>query len=156
MGILESLRLQVFGAAEASGLDPAEETRLVAVGALLVAVAEADGVFTADERAFLLDHLRREGGLDDAAAAATLRAAAAARAERLDLFGFTREVTRDRSYAERLRVAETLCRVATADGRMTHEEEERLRKIVLLLGVTPADYGAIKGTVKAATKPPAL
>ena len=117
---------------------PDADARL-ALGALMVRIARADGSYDADEAARIESLLARRYGLD-AGGAAVLRAQAEAfEAEAPDTVRFTRAIKEAVAYDYRLGVVEALWSVVLADGARDAGEDAILRLAASLLGVSDVD-----------------
>lgn len=117
---------------------PAEDARL-ALAALMVRAARADGTFDADERAAIRDVLAARHGLDAGGAEALIAEAEAVEAQAPDTVRFTRLIKQAVAYEDRAGVMEALWTVALADGRRDPAEDAALRQIAPLIGVTDRD-----------------
>ncbi|HEU0223211.1 MAG TPA: TerB family tellurite resistance protein [Paracoccaceae bacterium] len=121
------------------GLEP-EDARL-ALAALLVRAARADGAYDAAERA-MVDRILRERFALDPWSAGRLRAEAEEiEAGAPDTVRFTRAVKAAVPYEERFEVVTALWRVVLADGARDAGENGFLRLVVSLLGVSDRDSG---------------
>ena len=129
----------------ASASEPGEEGGLnLAVAALLVEVLRADYDVAAAEQRQVVESLSRLLGLD-ADASAALVAEAEQRIDRShDLYQFTSQVNRDYSAADKLRLLESLWRVARADATVHKYEEHLIRRVADLLHVPHAGFIAAK------------
>jgi len=117
---------------------PTEDARL-AVAALLVIAAHADGDYAEAERAQIERVLGTRYGLD-AAAAARLRAdGEAAEDAAMDLYKFTTLIKRAIAYEERASILEALWRVVLSDGQREMHEETLMRRVTDLLGLDPRE-----------------
>jgi len=110
----------------------------VAACALLLELAHADDEFSPEERRHIESTLQRHFGLDEASGAELLRLAAAARAESLDHFQFTRLVAAEYSLAQKMVLAEVMWGVILADGRLSDHETHLVRKMASLMQLEPA------------------
>lgn len=117
---------------------PPDDARL-ALAALMVRAARADGDFDADERAEIAAVLAARHGLDAAGAAALLAEAEAAEAAAPDTVRFTRLIKAAVPHEDRAGVLEALWRVVLADGRRDPAEDALLRQMVPLLGLADRD-----------------
>ena len=122
---------------------PAERRRkieeAVILGVLMQLVAHADEDFTAQEERAIEKALQKEGEISPQEAALVLAAAKEARENRVEIQGFTREVSR-RPYAERVHVIEHLFHIAYADKKLSLVELEQIRKIAKLFWLTHKDF----------------
>jgi len=111
----------------------------LALTALLVRVARADGHYDAGERA-MIHHIARDRYALSAADADALRDQAEAfEAEAPDTVRFTRAIKDAVPYEDRLGVLEALWRVALSDGDRSAEENALLRLTASLLGISDMD-----------------
>lgn len=119
---------------------PAEEARL-ALAALLVRVARADGLYEAGEVARIDRVLMGRFGLG-AAGAASLRAEAeAVEAEAPDTVRFTRVLKEAVPLDDRIGLIEALWSVVLADGNRDAGEDRLMRVVAPLLGITDLESG---------------
>jgi uncharacterized tellurite resistance protein B-like protein len=135
---------QNFGDAVAD--DPArrEQSRNLAVAALLVEVLRADYDVAEDERRQVLESVRDMLGLD-AARCAELLAEAEQQVDRAhDLHQFTAAVNRALEHDEKLRLVEQMWRVAQADAIVHKYEEHIIRRVADLLHVSHREFIAAK------------
>ncbi len=139
-----------FGSASASepggtgGLD-------LAVAALLVEVLRADYDVAAPERRQVVESVS-ELLLLDADASAALVAEAEQQIDRShDLYQFTSQVNRAYSEADKLRLLESLWRVARSDETVHKYEEHLIRRVADLLHVPHSGFIAAK--LRATDKP---
>jgi uncharacterized tellurite resistance protein B-like protein len=117
---------------------PPEDCRL-ALAALMVRVARADGDYAAAEAARIDRILAARYGLD-AVRAAELRAEAEAiEGEAPDTVRFTRALKDAVPIEERKALVEALWSVALADGRRDAGEDRLLRLVTSLLGLTDVE-----------------
>ena len=127
---------------------PAEAHRL-AVAALLVEVARADGHFSIDERKQIEAVLAERLGLSPADVEELATEAEGAAESAADWHGFTRELTRVYSEAERIAVLEMLWDVVDADGRVDVLEASLMRRLPALLYVSDRDNAAARQRARA-------
>ncbi|GLQ34611.1 hypothetical protein GCM10007939_08940 [Amylibacter marinus] len=111
----------------------------VALGALLVRVARADGEYAQVEKQTILRVLARrfDLGADDAQALCT--EAEDLESQAPDTVRFTRVVKEGVAYEDRASIVEVLWEIALADGARDNEESNFLRLTSDLLGVTDRD-----------------
>lgn len=128
---------------------PAEDARL-ALAALMVRAARADGAFDAGERAEIAAVLAERHGLDPAGAEALLAEAEAAEAAAPDTVRFTRLIKAAVPHEDRAAVIEAIWRVALADGRRDPAEDALLRQIAPLLGLADRDSAFARRRAEAA------
>lgn len=111
----------------------------VALGALLVRLARADGSYDADEIAQIDAVLKERYGLSDAEAADLRGQCEIAETEAPDTVRFTRAIKDAVPYGDREAVIEALWSVVLADGVRDRHEDAILRMVAPLLGVTDQD-----------------
>jgi len=117
---------------------PANDARL-ALAALMVRVARADGDYDPAEIARIDAALAARHALDASAAAALRAQAEQLEAEAPDTVRFTRAIKDAVAYEDRVGVIEALWSVVLADGVRDHEEDTQLRLMANLLGVNDRD-----------------
>lgn len=111
----------------------------IALGALLVRIARADGSYDTDEIAQINAVLMQRYGLAQAQAADLRVQCEAAEAEAPDTVRFTKAIKDAVDYEDRLGVIEALWSVVMADGVRDRHEDALLRMIAPLLGVSDQD-----------------
>ncbi len=121
----------------------------VAAAALLVHVAEADGLFLESERRALLLLLQQRFNIDAEQAARLLEAARKSDREAIDLYGFTSILKEAMSQPERRRLVEMMWTIAYADGETQEFEENVIWRVSELLGVPSRDRIALRQKVRA-------
>ena len=120
--------------------EPLDDTDArLALGALLVRIARADGDYAASEVAQIDAALAKRYGLNAAETTALRTECEAIEAEAPDTVRFTRAIKDAVAYDERLAVIEALWSVVMADGVREHEEDSMMRMTANLLGVTDQD-----------------
>lgn len=127
---------------------PADDARL-ALTALLVRIARADGDYSAGERARIDRILAVRFALDGGAAAALRAEGEAMEAEAPDTVRFTRAIKDGVPYEERIGVVEALWEVVLADGARDAEEDALLRLVAPMLGVGDRDSNMARRRVEA-------
>lgn len=126
----------------------AEDSRL-ALAALLVRLARADGDYAQIERDRIDHLLAHRYDLDPAASSALRQSAETLEAEAPDTVRFTRAIKDCVPYEDRLHVVEALWFIALADGTRDHAEDALLRMIAPLLGVNDRDSNLARQRVQA-------
>lgn len=111
----------------------------LALTALLVRLARADGHFDGEERARISAIARARYGLDDGAAAALVHDAETLESEAPDTVRFTRAIKDAVAYEDRVGVIEALWQVALADGERDAGEDALIRMAANFLGVSDMD-----------------
>ena len=119
---------------------PAEEARL-ALAALLVRVARADGRYEAGEVARIDRVLMGRFGLEAAGAAGLRAEAEAVEAEAPDTVRFTRVLKEAVPLEDRIGLIEALWSVVLADGARDAGEDRLMRMVAPLLGITDIESG---------------
>jgi len=114
---------------------PDADARL-ALSALMVRLARADGHYDADEHARITRILSQRYGLDDAGADALCVEAEALEAEAPDTVRFTRAIKDAVPHEARAEIIEALWQVALADGAREAHEDSLIRLVSSLLGLT--------------------
>lgn len=142
----------LFKRLTASDPEPLSDTDArIALGALLVRLARADGTYAIDEIAQIDAVLMHRYALN-AAEAADLRAECeTAEAEAPDTVRFTRAIKEAVPYESREAVIAALWTVVLADGVRDETEDALLRMVAPLLGVTDQDSHKIRLRVAAAS-----
>ena len=143
--MFETLLRRLMAPAPARLPDP--DARL-ALAALLVRVARADGAYAPPEVARVDATLRARFGLGPFDAAALRGEAERLEEEAPDTVRFTRALKEAVPYEDRLGLIESLWEVALADGRRDAEEDALMRLIAPMLGVEDADSGLARQRVE--------
>jgi uncharacterized tellurite resistance protein B-like protein len=111
----------------------------LALAALLVRVARSDGDYAVAEIARIDKVLAKRHGLDAAGAAALRAQAEALEAEAPDTVRFTRALKEGVALEDRADVVEALWSVALADATRDEAEDQLLRLVANLLGLSDKD-----------------
>ena len=114
---------------------PDADARL-ALSALMVRLARADGFYDADERARITRILSERYELDQAGAESLLAEAETLEGEAPDTVRFTRAIKDAVPYEARVEVIEALWQVALADGARDAAEDSLIRLVSSLMGFT--------------------
>lgn len=117
---------------------PAEDARL-ALSALLVRIARADGDYAAEEVHRIDRILMQRYGLSPHTVIALRKEAEALESEAPDTVRFTRAIKDAVPYEDRLAVIEALWLVALADGARDGAEDALVRMVSSMLGVSDQD-----------------
>lgn len=117
---------------------PDEDARL-ALSALLVRIARADGEYAAEEVQRIDRILMQRYGLSPHGVIALRKEAEALESEAPDTVRFTRAIKDAVPYEERLAVIEALWQVALADGARDGAEDALVRMVSSMLGVSDQD-----------------
>ena len=127
---------------------PQEDAKL-ALTALLVRLARADGHYAPEEIERIDRITAARYGLSPFEAAALRREAEAVEAEAPDTVRFTRAIKDAVLYEDRIGVIEALWQVALADGERDADENALLRMVAPLLGVEDQDSARARQRVQA-------
>lgn len=119
---------------------PRDEARL-ALAALLVRIARADGVYEPAEVARIDRVLAQRFGLDAAGVAALRAEAEAVEAEAPDTVRFTRVLKEAVALEDRIGLIEAMWSVVLADGERDAAEDRMMRMVAPLLGITDKESG---------------
>jgi uncharacterized tellurite resistance protein B-like protein len=119
----------------------------VAIAALLVEAARADGVYDDGERAMIDRVLARRFGIGAGEAAGVRAAGEEAQAGAADLVRFTRAVKDSVPHEDRYGVIEAVWEVIYADGVSDASESALVRKLAGLLYVPDRDAGIARREV---------
>jgi uncharacterized tellurite resistance protein B-like protein len=133
-----------LGKTAASGDAEREQTRDLAVAALLVEVLPADFDVSAQERRQVIGSIRSILGLDEARCEEILTLAEQQVDRAHDLHQFTSVLNRALSHEEKLALMEQLWRVAQADETVHKYEEHLIRRVADLLHVSHREFIAAK------------
>ncbi|MDE2579049.1 MAG: TerB family tellurite resistance protein [Hyphomicrobiales bacterium] len=137
LGKLKSLFDEVLGANPRRDFGP-DDYRVAAV-ALLIHLANADGVVTAQESARLRALCEQKFALDSGDARALIAEATERQREAVDLQGFTSVLKRTLGHGGRLAIVELLWDMTYADGAADELEENIVWRIAQALEVPESD-----------------
>jgi uncharacterized tellurite resistance protein B-like protein len=126
---------------------PDTDARL-ALSALMVRLARADGHYDAGERARITRILSHRYALDSAGAEALRDEAEALETEAPDTVRFTRAIKDAVPHEARLEVIEALWQVALADGAREAHEDSLIRLVTGLLGLTDQESARARQKVQ--------
>jgi uncharacterized tellurite resistance protein B-like protein len=126
---------------------PDEDARL-ALSALLVRVARADGYFDSDERALILQIIEARFGLKGELASNLLKQAEILEAEAPDTVRFTRAIKDAVPFDDRTAIIESLWQVVLADGVRDDAEDSLLRMVANFLGINDRDSALARQRVE--------
>jgi uncharacterized tellurite resistance protein B-like protein len=129
-----------------AGTEIAEGSACQAAALLVLELAYADPVLTADERALIAEHLHVRWGLEPPGKPP----APPAEEERRTRFaGYARRLRKGVGRAERLELVERLWTVAFADGAIGAHEERLMHLAAELLGLRPAELADVSRRLQA-------
>lgn len=121
----------------------------LALAALLVHVAAIDGEYTAAERKQLEELMKKHFNLTGEQVTALVAAARKREEDSIDIYAFTRVLTRKLDQDGRKEIVEMLWEMAFADGRLDEYESNLLWRASELLGVSRQDRLELKRQVRA-------
>lgn len=121
----------------------------VAACALFLEMSAIDGEFGDRENELILAALRRQYGLPEEDAAELVEVAAQERKGSVDLWQFTNLINENYTMEEKLRVIETVWKIAYADGFLNKHEDYLVHKLAELLRLTHQQLIEAKLRVKA-------
>jgi uncharacterized tellurite resistance protein B-like protein len=112
-----------------------ERRLIIATGALLLEMAQADSDFSDLEKENIIAILQQEYQLNPAESQKLLDLSRHELEESLDLWQFTNLINQNFSTDDKVRVLEILWHVIFADGRVDKYEEQLIRKVSFLLNL---------------------
>lgn len=117
---------------------PAEDARL-AIAAVLVMAARADGKYDDHEAAIIDRVLRQRFGLSPEQARSLREQGEEAEGEAIDIYQFTKSIRTAIPHEDRIAIVEALWGVILSDGERDPHEDSLMRQIVDRLGLSPMD-----------------
>ena len=123
----------------------------IALAALLVDAARRDDSYEVSEKKAIDRILAAEHGLDMKGAADLRMKAESAQDEAMGLFRFTHSLKEATPFEDRVKIIEYLWEVALADGDRDAVEDNLVRRVCGLLGVSDRDSGLARQRVEART-----
>jgi uncharacterized tellurite resistance protein B-like protein len=120
----------------------------IALGVLLWVVAEADEKFLPQEEEKIKEVLVTHSHINEKELSVVLASIKVVAEERIDIFRFTNEVSKELPYAKKIEIIEILFRVACADKDLDENELELIRKISGLFHISHKDFIDAKIGVK--------
>lgn len=121
----------------------------LALAALLVDAARRDDAYEDSEKDAIDRILAAEHGLDAAGASQLRLEAETAQDEAMGLFRFTHSLKEATPFEDRVKIVEYLWEVALADGDRDAVEDNLVRRVCGLLGVSDRDSGLARQRVEA-------
>ncbi|MYA88572.1 MAG: TerB family tellurite resistance protein [Boseongicola sp. SB0662_bin_57] len=115
-----------------------DDSRL-ALAALLVRVARADGSYDESEKSLINKVLARQFDLTPFEVAEIRRDAETLESEAPDTVRFTRAIKATVPHEDREQIIESLWEIALADGSRDHEEDALMRLVAPMLGINDRD-----------------
>ncbi len=111
----------------------------LAIAALLIEIATADGHFDAQERQALSQLLERQFHCSPETTESLIKKAQASHDTTVSLFSYTR-IVKQAPQEKRVHLIEALWHIAYADGVLDPYEEASIRKVADLLYVSHSDF----------------
>jgi len=127
---------------------PDVDARL-ALGALLVRLARADGDYQDVEMQRIDRILSKRYGLSDADTTKLRRDCETLETEAPDTVRFTRAIKESVAYEDRRAVISAMWEIVLADGERDDEENSLMRMVAPMLGVTDQDSNAARISIEA-------
>ncbi|MEM9705719.1 MAG: TerB family tellurite resistance protein [Pseudomonadota bacterium] len=148
LSIVDNVRAFFSGSKNASE-DVKDETaeKTIAVAALLIEAASADGEIDPTERPAMVGALQNQFELSQEDADTVLEAAAERQANANDLHQFTK-VAKTMSYEDKIRLIEGLWQVVLADGVKDKYEDALIRRLCGLLYIDDRESGLARQRVQ--------
>ena len=126
-----------------------EENLQIACAALLIEMMHMDDRLQTEEQESIVGRLEALFSLTPEQTSALIELADEQRRAATDYFQFTHLINREFSTEQKIKLIESLWRVAYADGELSMYEEYLVRKISDLVGVSHTDFIISKNRVKA-------
>ena len=137
-----------LGTSQASHTLPEEDQRLAAA-ALLVHATLIDGHLDPAEEEKLHELLQAHYQLSEGEAIELIELAREEESRAVDLYGFTRKLTKTLEPDERLKIIEMLWEIACSDGVLNEFEENLVWRVAELMHVAPRERIRLRQMVKA-------
>lgn len=129
--------------------EPNSVDERLALAALLVDAARRDDAYEAAEKVVIERILAMEHGLDTEGAKRLRLEAETAQDNAMGLFRFTHTLKEATPFEDRVKIIEYLWQVALADGDRDAVEDNLVRRVCGLLGVSDKDSGLARQRVEA-------
>ncbi len=129
--------------------EPNSVDERLALAALLVDAARRDDAYEAAEKVVIERILAMEHGLDAEGAKRLRLEAETAQDNAMGLFRFTHTLKEATPFEDRVKIIEYLWQVALADGDRDAVEDNLVRRVCGLLGVSDKDSGLARQRVEA-------
>lgn len=107
----------------------------VAACALFIEMAKADGVFTDDERTFIIDEMKSTFNIDDDYVNELMQLAEQRVKDSVSVYEFSREINKSFSQEEKLELIESLWRLIYKDEKLNVDEDNLIKKIGVTLNI---------------------
>ena len=124
----------------------------IATCALLLEMSKIDGEFSNSERESIISVLKRDYDLPDEYAVALIEAADEELKGSIDLWQFTNLINQNYSDEEKIRLIETVWRIAYTDGKLEKHEDYLVHKMTNLLRLSHKQLIEAKLKVKSIIK----
>lgn len=111
----------------------------IATAAVLLEVAHADELFTADEELQVQNSLQRFFGLDTGESEELVEISNRIREQSIDLWRFTTIINQEVTEEEKQHIIEMLWEIVYTDGRLDRYEDHLLHKLCRVLRISHAD-----------------
>ena len=150
--MIARIRALIGGAAAepaAADEEAAEKDLRLAAAALMIETAAMDGDFDAEERTQVALALSDRFALTGDEVQTLMDDARAAAAEASGVYPFTRKVKDGLEAADRAEIVELMWEVALVDGRLDPLEDQLIRRVAGLIGVSDVDRGAARKRAQA-------
>ena len=108
----------------------------VATCALLIEMSNMDGEFSESEKESIISVLKKDYYLSDENTIALIEASNEELKGSIDLWQFTNLINQNYSMEEKLRIIETVWRIAYTDGKLDKHEDYLVHKLAKLLRLT--------------------
>jgi len=148
-GFLDEFRTKVLAPLhKEEAVESKEIDDKIALGVLLWVVAEADEKFLPEEEKKMKEILTSHAKISEEDMAYVMGSIKEAARERIDLYRFTNEVSKNLDYQMKISILENLFRVACSDKELDDKELETIRKIANLFRLSHRDFINAKIKVK--------
>ena len=148
-GFLDEFRTKVLAPlSKEKVVEPKEIDDKIALGVLLWVVAEADEKFLPEEEKKMKEILTSYAKISKEDMPYVMGSVKEAARERIDLYRFTSEVSKNLDYQMKISILENLFRVACSDKELDDKELEIIRKIANLFRLSHRDFIDAKIKIK--------
>lgn len=147
-GFLDEFRGKVLAPLHKEEVEPKEIDDKIALGVLLWAVAEADEKFLPEEEKKMKEILTSYAKIPEKDMPYVMGSVQEAARERIDLYRFTNEISKDLNYQMKISILGNLFRVACSDKELDDKELETIRKIANLFRLSHGDFIKTKIKIK--------
>jgi uncharacterized tellurite resistance protein B-like protein len=148
-GFLDEFRTKVLAPVhKEEEAEPKEIDDKIALGVLLWVVAEADEKFLPQEEKKMKEILISYAKISEEDMPYIMGSIKEAARERIDLYRFTNELSKDLDYQMKVSILENLFRVACSDKELDDKELETIRKISNLFQLSHRDFIQAKIKIK--------